>query len=166
VREDDTARTDRMVVVRADASAVSLPLYRYGAVPNHDLVHYAVEVTFGLRWGFFGLVIAGASFEVVQRAGARRPGQLVPTTDPLVAEHLDELLLAEQLVAGLDDLDDPDSEVARALSAAGHERCTDPALVAQARELLADRHAAWQAVPVGGRLRLPWPLAGGDPGGD
>ena len=41
--------------------------------PFHDLTHYAVEQTLGLRDGFFGLVAAGWPIEATTGKGSRGP---------------------------------------------------------------------------------------------
>jgi hypothetical protein len=128
---------DRLVIVRHDGHAVSLPLADYGSRPPHDLVHYAVESVFGIEWGFYGLVVAGAQLQAVAAAGARNPKAIGRTGDPLLAAHLDELMRAEHLVNALGDVEGDDADTARAL--------------------VAELNARWQATPPGGRLHLLWP---------
>ena len=65
--------------VRADGSSTSGRLGAGDFGPVHDLTHYAVETTLGLRQGFYGLLAAGwniPDFEV-KGTGARLPDEAI-----------------------------------------------------------------------------------------
>ena len=121
-------RLHRCVVTGTAVGTRFVPMYDYGAALPHDLVHYVVERDHGLRWGFWGLVVAGAEFEALNRATARRPRSIPRADDPLIAAHLEELMEAESLAASV------------------------PADHAGVTEL----NARWQALGVDGRLQLAW----------
>ncbi len=126
------ARMHRAYLVPDGGSTTTIPIVDYGDALPHDLVHYCVETALGLRWGFWGLAFAGAQFDVVRAATARNPRGAIAAEyqDPLIADHLDELLEAEALVA-------------------------DPP--AQAQPLLDDVHDRWRSLAVGETLMLAWP---------
>ena len=89
-----TKRADGSVVlrcVRADGSATWQRQDGRHAqfFPFHDLTHFAVETTLGIRRGFYGLMAEGWDIAETEGKGAR--GRLP-----------DEALLAEQIVGLLD----------------------------------------------------------------
>jgi hypothetical protein len=83
-------------VVRDDGSVSVVPMADYGPALPHDLAHFVVERELGLRWGFWGLVAAGARFDTLARAAKGTPA--ASRSDPLVATHRAELLVAEAVV--------------------------------------------------------------------
>ena len=52
-------RYDNLRYVRADGSESRSPMPRQGTLP-HDLIHYVVESTLPLKFGFMSLVARGA----------------------------------------------------------------------------------------------------------
>jgi hypothetical protein len=119
------------IVTRDNGSTDRFVVYDYGAALPHDLVHYVAERARNVRFGFWGLVAGGARLAALETAGARNPRTVNPSTDPLVTEHLDELLAAEELAN------------------AAHD---DPEL----RPLIDALNERWQAIPVDAALDLEW----------
>jgi len=130
-------------VVGTDHGTVQFAVADYGARLPHDLVHYVVERALGMRYGFWGLIAAGARFDSVAAFGARRPRRLSAVDDPLVAAHAAELGEAER--------------VANAVSRPGAEAGLGADVRAAVEAELARLTAEWQALDVGGVLRLIWP---------
>ena len=123
--------------MRPDGTVVELVVYDYGDAPPHDLVHFAVESVLDVEWGFWGLLAAGAAFERLAEVGAH--GRPPIGDDAVIADHVDDLLAAEDLANG------------------GY--LEHPAAVAAVSEM----HERWNAVPVGGKLRLTWAETRSDP---
>jgi hypothetical protein len=139
-------RSHRAVAVRDDGVAVQFAVADYGDRLPHDVVHYLVESTLGLEWGFWGLVAAGAELDAVTRHDAGRRRDLPHRPDPLVDEHADELLRAEALVAEAYPLyGEPGGPVAPGTPVRG------------LRERIEEWNATWQGLGPGGRLRFEWP---------
>jgi hypothetical protein len=163
-------RNNRAIVVLEDGSVLRFAVPDYGGRLPHDLVHYAVESTLALDWGFWGLLSRGAQFEAVRAAGARDRRRLSRMTDPLVAAHLDDLLAAEMLVDGLYDLwgrgGNERERITEAFDRAGWVPpvdLDDEEVLARIRKNIADLTAAWGEVGVGDSLAVTWPApAGGD----
>jgi nucleotide-binding universal stress UspA family protein len=137
------------VVAATDLGAVRFVMADYGAALPHDLAHYVIERALGIDHGFWGLLAAGAVLDTVRAYGARDRRSLPPQTDPIVAEHLDELLAAEDRVAqlysvGADPTPPPD---------------LDPTVVRRIHTDIAALNATWQALPASesARLDLNWP---------
>ncbi len=136
----------RAVVARPGAEAVQFAVYDYGAVLPHDLVHYVVEDELGLKFGFWGLLSAGARLQAVQAYGARDPRRIPPQGDPLVAAHIDDLLAAEGYVAAFSGL--PGTE---------REPELEPGRTERIRARMAELNEQWQTIGPGEVLRLRWP---------
>ena len=132
----------RCVAVREDGAVVQFTVHP--GTPPHDLCHYALERHFGVRFGFWGLLAAGASFEAVQRFGARDPRSVDVEPDPVIAAHVDELLAAEALV----------NDFTGHGGAPSDEMSADD--VAAARAAVSDIAREWAAVEPGGKLQLVW----------
>ena len=130
-------------VVTTDDGTVQFAVADYGTHLPHDLVHYAVERALGMRYGFWGLIAAGARFDSVAAFGARRPRRLAAVDDPLVAAHAAELGEAER--------------VANAVSRPGAEAGLAAGMRAVMDAELARLTTEWHALGVGGVLRLRWP---------
>jgi hypothetical protein len=143
-------RADRKheVVAVADAGAVRFAMSDYGDALPHDLVHYVVERALGIEFGFWGLLARGAEFETVRAHTARNRRRLPPQTDPLVDAHLDELLAAESVVAGLYSISGVRPDVVTEVGGETVERV---------HAEIAQLNAEWQQLPAGAALRLEWP---------
>jgi hypothetical protein len=140
----EAGRSHRAVAVRDVGDTVQFAVADYGDRLPHDLVHYLVESTLGLDWGFWGLMAAGADLDAVARHSARHRRELPHRLDPLVDEHADELLRAEALVAEAYPLSDAEP---------GGPGTPMPGL----RERIEEWNATWQGLAPGGRLRFEWP---------
>jgi hypothetical protein len=140
----EAGRSHRAVAVRDDGVAVRFAVADYGDRLPHDLVHYLVESTLGLEWGFWGLVAAGAELDAVARHGARHRRDLPHRPDPLVDEHADELRRAE-------------ARVAEAYPQSDGEPGGPGTPVPGLRERIEEWNATWQGLAPGERLRFEWP---------
>jgi len=83
---------DRIYVKRSDETEVGWAFPSYGDAPPHDLIHLVVESAFGLAWGFWGRVDAGADPGVIAAQANRQGG---PDKYAGFGEDLSELRLAE-----------------------------------------------------------------------
>lgn len=83
--------TPVLTCVRGDGSSTYSKSAHGDFFGPHDLMHYAVETTLGLREGFFGLIAAGWTIEQFAERGAaaRLPAEA------LLAEQIVNLLLQE-----------------------------------------------------------------------
>ena len=135
----------RVVVTTEDRTA-QVAMSDYGEALPHELVHFVVERAMGIRFGFWGLLAHGADLTAVMTFNARSPRTVSPPTDPLVIEHLDELLEAERLVAGLYQL------------GAGEtlDHGVDPVQAAGIRQEIDALNALWQELAIGEVLRVSW----------
>ncbi len=119
--------------------------------PFHDLTHYAVEQTLGLRDGFFGLVAAGWPIEATTGKGSRGP--LPPGA--VFVEQLVGLLDRERASASHWPADDFNQALAES-SAPAHVppfRLSERDL-ARVRAQVLELHARWRALPARGVLEL------------
>ena len=143
-----------LTCTRADGSVTWQKSAHGGFFGAHDLLHYAVETTLGLRESFFGLIAAGRAIELFSAPG---------TATSLPAEALHTELMVNQLMIGrnFDDYADGEAfnktliESWQKSNHRGHPppSLTDDQLAAIRRcyeELLAD----WERVPAGGKLEL------------
>lgn len=128
----------------------------------HDLMHYAIETTFGLDQAFYGLMASGWSFENFTRKD-----------DPSYRPLPEQAVLVEHLVATMtrhhrDQTTDPDllplltDDINQDLAASCTATNSTPITLTPA-DITAiyhrfDTHARqWQALPIGGHLELPFP---------
>lgn len=72
VRLRKASREPVITCERADGSVTYMKTRHGGFFPRHDLMHYAVETTLGLRESFLGLVASGWSLEDFSRPGIAR----------------------------------------------------------------------------------------------
>jgi hypothetical protein len=96
-------KLDRLRYVRADGSGTETVMPRQGILP-HDLVHYVVETTLGLRHGFTGLVARGANATFAMESTHDPVGKEVEA-EAIQVEGIVEALQT-QLWSGQFDLDD------------------------------------------------------------
>lgn len=78
-----------LTCTRRDGSVTWQKSARGGFFGQHDLLHYAIETTLGLRESFFGLVAAGRSIESFLEPG---------TAAALPIEALNTELMVNQLM--------------------------------------------------------------------
>ena len=153
-----TKRTDGSVVlrcVRADGSATWQRQDGRHAqfFPFHDLTHFAVETTLGVRRGFYGLMAEGWDIEETEGKGAR--GRL--PAEAVLAEQLVGLFDRER-VGGAPTM--PASEFngyLRQLVASGslaHAPEFSDAQLQAVRRRVSELHDQWAALPPGQTLAL------------
>jgi hypothetical protein len=142
--------------VRDDGSRTSGRLGAGDFGPVHDLTHYAVETTLGLRHGFYGLLAQGWNIPDFEAKGA---GRRLP----------DEAIAAECIVGQLTNVVFGGQEVTTAdftwlvreavvaLRPAAAVPAIDDTAFRALRERLAVLLARWHALPPGGTLELDYP---------
>ncbi len=126
-----------------------------GAIfPLHDLTHYAVETTLGLREAFFGLLASGWDISDFARA------EMKPkfTTEALIAEAIVGYFDLERMTGERPDA----AELNRRLAEYCAERglgapleLTEP-MVATIRATRAALFERWRALPAGESMELPF----------
>ncbi len=91
VRFSKPKGTPVLTCVRADGSSTYSKSAHGAFFGPHDLMHFAVETTLGLRQAFFGLIAAGWTIEQFAEPGAaaRLPAEAI------FAEHVVNLLMQE-----------------------------------------------------------------------
>jgi hypothetical protein len=167
-----------MWVTRSDGSTAQVPINMV-----HDLPHLVVESFFELKFGFWGLIDAGAFAREIGASHARDPKRVKAgrsgvlmgrarqsplsgeAIDPLVAEHENELIAAKALTnafrgpGGADAVRQRLDRSADANAIVGEKAATiNDEVIERVREAIARADAEWRAVPPGGRLELRWPL--------
>jgi len=172
---------DRMWVTRSDGSTDQVPINMV-----HDLPHLVVESALGLRFGFWGLIDAGAFAREISashgrdagRVKAGRSGVLMgrphhspladEAVDALVVEHEEELIAAKALTNAFrfQARQSPQAVRDRLATAAMANAIVraklailDDATIEDMQGALADADREWASVPPGGRIGLRWPLA-------
>lgn len=186
IKGAEPGQRDSMWVTRRDGSTAQVPINM-----AHELPHLVVESVFGIEFGFWGLVAAGAFANEVRasrsrdprRAKAGRAGVLVGRpgqsplraegTDDLLARHTGELMAAKALTnvfrawggspPGPPEIRARLASVAHPVVGAVLARITDSDIEAVLAGLPA-ADAAWRAVGPGEKLRLRWPLERRMPG--
>jgi hypothetical protein len=120
----------------------------------HDLTHYAVETTLGLRDSFYALLARGWDIQSFDVPGATK--RLDIPAEAQTTEFLVGLLQTEQLTG--EPRGDFNAEVRNAVERAGHtarEPISDDDL-ARIRECIAEIIHQWRGLPVGETLELTW----------
>jgi hypothetical protein len=135
-----------LTCVRADGSRTWRRVQAF--FPIHDLVHFALETTLGLRQAFFGLVASGwdiADFEA-KGAAAKLPAEAV------WAEFVVGLLQTEDADGARRSAEEFAATLAS--TAAPRVRTLTADELTRVRAAIADLAARWRAVPPGETLRL------------
>lgn len=177
VKASSADERDRMWVTRTDGSTDQVPINIV-----HDLPHLVVESALGLRFGFWGLIDAGAFSREIKASHARQPervkagrsGVLMGLArqspladeeiDSLVAEHEQELIAAKTLTNAFRSEGRQRPEDIRGRLVEGNAvvreklPLLDDATIESIEEALLDADREWSAVPPGGRIELRWPL--------
>jgi 2-polyprenyl-6-methoxyphenol hydroxylase-like FAD-dependent oxidoreductase len=124
--------------------------------PRHDLTHYAVETTLGIREGFFGLVASGWDMSDFGSPWPR--GALPPQAN------------VTELIVSFFDLERAggDRTTAEEINRKIAEYCAEKGLppqvpiteegVAQVRRKRAELFAKWESVAAGDAIELPFDL--------
>ena len=182
IKGERPGERERMWITRNDGSTVDFPIHM-----GHDLPHLVVESWFGLEFGFWGLIAAGAFSQEIEAFHARdarkvkdgRHGVMMglarqspvsgETQDPLVAQHEDELIAAKALTNAFrpwgDGTDNAEGVRARLAPAADANAVVRNAIaeltndeIEGLQEALEKTARDWDAIPPGGRIELRWPL--------
>jgi len=155
LRVQFTKRTDGSVVlrcVRRDGSATWQRHEKHASFFSyHDLRHFAVETTLGLRKGFYGLIADG--WDITDTTGKGARGKLSAAS--VFVEHIVGLferervggalpLSASELIAQIDAMIGIDPE---------RPKFTDTELTA-VRNRTEELHKQWAGIPVGSTLEL------------
>ena len=153
-------------IVRRDRATFGLHGFDRPAELPHDLAHYEVERTLGLRHGFWGCIDAGATFKSMTLVQGRRRPASAERSREVVQRHRAELTEAEALVGLMLEIFHhgigTDEEAIRRRLAG---RWTPPhggapigpPDVRRACQALAEARASWRALPTGGTLAVTWP---------
>ncbi len=155
------------IAVRDDGTTIEIPGHQTGDKLPHDLVHYVVEAELELRFGFWGLLAAGAEFSnvlVVNRRG-KRPS---PRGRQLIREHRDDLVEAEALAGTFtaiwrgdarhdDDWPQVRARLANTWTHRPQRRPIGPADVERVCAALDALQFRWQYLPADEALTLYWP---------
>jgi hypothetical protein len=113
----------------------------------HDLTHYAVETTLGLKRGFFGLLKEGWDIDDTQGKGPRGP---LPR-DAMEAERIVGLLDGERISGTIWTIEEF-HEFAGDVTDIAH-RLT-PETIAAIKKRRSELFEQWAAVPAGESLKL------------
>ncbi|MCZ6837627.1 MAG: hypothetical protein O7G85_17780 [Planctomycetota bacterium] len=145
-------KPDTLVCVRADGTST---IARLNIPTMHDLIHYAVETTLGLRESFYGLVERGISIQHFNS-----PGIAISLPDEAIhTEHLVNLLTME--MSNGKAYEDLKAELARVckgsgrnpLPAPGRDFLT-PGNVETIRAEIGRLLYEWRAIPPGETMTL------------
>ena len=129
----------RISIVRTDGSAESVELESREFL-RHDLAHFAIEVEFPIRKGYWGSVASGASLS----------GNGISGTEAMFAETLTgPIQTLMRTCAGRDAY----LELLRDVAPAG----TGYDLAARVHERVRQLRGHWKATPYGGDMELSWP---------
>ena len=144
-------------VVRADGTVTSQRFTEANArfFVQHDLTHYAVETVLGHARGFYGLVAEGWNISDFNAPWPR--GRLPRDIDP--TESFVSLFDSERATGRQWTAEEFNASLAQFHAA--HPGSTAPRPVTatdlgKIRAELARLRAAWEALPVGGSLELPF----------
>jgi hypothetical protein len=146
-------KPDTLTCTRRDGSQTWSRLTP-GFGPHHDLTHFVVETSLGLRRGFYGLVASGRAIDELSDTQTLGPAG----PEALLAEMLVSALQSEATgVATADDF------AARLTSACAGFGITPPEIAPSVLEAMRDRMRAlwqqWQATTPGRALELDFPDA-------
>ena len=151
-------KRDVLTCVRDDGSETWMH-ERPGFV-NHDLAHYAVETSFGYRYGFFGLVRSGWELSTEHFGRDPRTKQPLPWPDPSGAplepvEYVVSLLQREYAKNGISP---DDFHEAMRLYVDEQRAAIPPDRLEAARRRLRELYAEWEGVPPGEALALKFAI--------
>ena len=125
---------------------------------QHDLAHYVVETTLGLRQSFYGLVAGGVDIPDFALPKEKRKVQIPP--EAVQTEHIVGHLQVEMADGAL--IEDFNASLASACAVLGQP--APPAIPPEKLELMRTRireiWTRWQLLPPGGSLELEFPALG------
>ena len=155
LRVQFTKRTDGSVVlrcVRRDGSATWQRHEKHASFFSyHDLRHFAVETTLGLRKGFYGLIADG--WDIADTTGKGARGKL--SASSVFVEHIVGLFERERVGGALPLSASEFNAQIDAMIGTDPERpkFTDTELTA-VRNRTEELHKQWAGIPVGSTLEL------------
>ena len=153
-----TNERHRLEFVRDDGTSEARELETRSAL-LHDLVHYAVETTLGLRQSFFALVASGVDITAFAVPKEKRTFQI--PVEAVQTEHIVGHLQVEMADGAL--IEDFNGSLAAACLVLG--QAAPPPIPAETldrlRAQVRDLWRRWQEIPPGGTLELEFPAAGG-----
>lgn len=143
---------------RLDGSVTWQKSRHNGFFGPHDLLHYAVETTLGLRDSFFGLVAAGRSI-----ASFSEPGTAASL--PLEALHTELMvnqLMIETNYQGPSTAEVFNQTIADCCAASKGDTLAPPAALTDAqlnqiRDRFAELNSTWRELAHGAKLELAFP---------
>ncbi len=162
-----SGQRDRMWVTRSDGSTEQVPINMV-----HDLPHLVVESAFGLEFGFWGLIDAGAFAHEIHASHAREPKRAKQGRHGVLLPLSGEVVAAKALTNAFRDYGDTTAQGIRerlAVSAEQNAVVRDKlesladSLIERVQSRLTELTREWRAVPPGGRMHLQWPLATSPP---
>lgn len=147
-----------LTCTRADGSVTWQKSGHDGFFGRHDLLHFAIETTLGLRESFFGMVASGRSIESFAAPGAA-------ATLPIEALHTE--MMVNQLMIEINyetrsTADAFNRTIADCCAASKRGLIAPPPAISDAhldliRERFAQMMAAWSTLNDGEKLELPFP---------
>lgn len=147
-----------LIFVRADGSATSGRLGSGGFGAVHDLTHYAVETTLGLRQGFYGLLAQGWDIPgfAVKGAAHQLPDEAL-VTECIVGQLTNVVFAAREVAA-----EEFNWLVRSAVDGVRPGAAVPPInaeILRQMRHTLDALLARWRSLPPGETLELDYPAA-------
>ncbi len=142
--------------VRADGSATSGRLGSGGFGAVHDLTHYAVETTLGLRQGFFGLLAQGWNIPDFDTKGTavQLPDEAV-VVECIVGQLNNATFAGRELPA--EELNWLVSAAVAGVRPGAKPPVVNPDTLQRMQQTLATLLARWRTLPPGGTLQLDFP---------
>ena len=139
--------------VRDDGSGTSGRLGTGGFGAVHDLTHFVVETTLGLRQGFYGLLADGWDIPDFAAKGhaARLPDEAIVVE--CIVGQLTNAIFAGNVPAA-DEFNWLVAEAVRAVRPRAAAPAVSAAVLAAMRQQVDAHLAAWRALPVGQTLTL------------
>src|SRR5262245_10558674 len=155
LRVQRTKRADGSVVlrcVRRDGSATWQHHIKHASFyPFHDLRHFAVETTLGLRKGFYGLIADG--WDIADTSGKGTRGRLSAAS--VLVEHIVGLFERER-VGGAPTLSASEfnTQIDAMLGMDPDRPSFTDAQLMNVRNRTQELHSQWAGIPVGSTLEL------------
>lgn len=143
-----------MACLRDDGSRTWVPLAHNFA--QHDLAHWVVETTLGLRQSFYSLVAGGVDIPDFALPKEKRKVEIPP--EAVQTEHIVGHLQVEMADGAL--IEDFNASIAASCAVLGQTAppAIPPATLEILRARIRDLWRRWQEIPPGGVLELEFPL--------
>ena len=154
------------LVTRDDGVSYRLQGVAHAFAIPHDLAHFLIEKTLGLKQGFWGSVAGGAVFKTMSHIGGRRKPRAAERSESLLKSNAAQLNQAEVLVRIFNDtIEQGHHENSPLLRERLKRRLARPGLefrhfnaveISSVYAAYKDMLSKWQQLPLGGRLELQW----------